>query len=304
MIFAAPWVLVALPALPLLWWLLRVTPPAPRSQTFPAIRLLAGLHAKEETPARTPWWLLALRMLAATLIIVGLARPILDAGALFPGSGPVLLVIDNGWAAAADWPRRMQAAGAALDRAERGGRKAALLATAPNGSGTVPQASAPMPVPELRARLAALQPEPWPPDHNGAAAALRAWKQPGTAIVYVADGLVTHRCLRGLRGRARRGRVSHGALLRRPARPCAATATRRGGSLDRAAGADTSARADRGCRARAKRRRPHPRSRDADHPGRRDEQRGGDRPSARIAQSPEPPRPGGTSLRRLRRAAG
>ncbi len=190
MIFAAPWVLVALPALPLLWWLLRVTPPAPRSQTFPAIRLLAGLHAKEETPARTPWWLLALRMLAATLIIVGLARPILDAGALFPGSGPVLLVIDNGWAAAADWPRRMQAAGAALDRAERGGRKAALLATAPNGSGTVPQASAPMPVPELRARLAALQPEPWPPDHNGAAAALRAWKQPGTAIVYVADGLV------------------------------------------------------------------------------------------------------------------
>ena len=29
MIFAAPWVLLALPALPLLWWLLRVTPPAP-----------------------------------------------------------------------------------------------------------------------------------------------------------------------------------------------------------------------------------------------------------------------------------
>ena len=32
MIFAAPWVLLALPALPLLWWLLRVTPPAPRSE--------------------------------------------------------------------------------------------------------------------------------------------------------------------------------------------------------------------------------------------------------------------------------
>ena len=66
MIFAAPWVLLALPALPLLWWLLRVTPPAPRSETFPAIRLLMGLHAREETPARTPWWLLALRMIAAT----------------------------------------------------------------------------------------------------------------------------------------------------------------------------------------------------------------------------------------------
>ena len=62
-------------------------------------------------------------MLAATLIIVALARPMLDAGALLPGNGPVLLVIDNGWAAAADWPRRMQAAGAALDRAERAGRQ-------------------------------------------------------------------------------------------------------------------------------------------------------------------------------------
>ncbi|MEJ0018159.1 MAG: BatA domain-containing protein [Acetobacteraceae bacterium] len=29
-----------------------------------------GLRAREETPARTPWWLLALRMLAATLVIV------------------------------------------------------------------------------------------------------------------------------------------------------------------------------------------------------------------------------------------
>ena len=45
MIFAAPWVLLALPALPLLWWLLRVTPPAPRRQAFPAVRLLLGLTA-------------------------------------------------------------------------------------------------------------------------------------------------------------------------------------------------------------------------------------------------------------------
>ena len=97
MIFAAPWVWLALPALPLLWWLLRVTPPAPRSETFPAIRLLMGLHAREETPARTPWWLLLLRMVAATLVILALARPVLDAGSSLPGSGPVLMVVDNGW---------------------------------------------------------------------------------------------------------------------------------------------------------------------------------------------------------------
>jgi hypothetical protein len=189
MIFAAPWALLALPALPLLWWLLRVTPPAPRSETFPAIRLLTGLRAKEETPARTPWWLLLLRIVAATLIILALARPVLDAAALLPGNGPVLLVIDNGWAAAAEWPRRVQAANAVLDRAERAGRQAALLATAANPSGAAPQATVPMPVPELRSRLGALRPAPWPADREAAAAALRSWKHPGSAIVYIADGI-------------------------------------------------------------------------------------------------------------------
>ena len=64
MTFAAPLALVALVALPLLWWLLRVTPPAPRRESFPAIRLLLGLNPTEETPARTPWWLLLLRIVA------------------------------------------------------------------------------------------------------------------------------------------------------------------------------------------------------------------------------------------------
>ena len=104
--FAAPWALVALVALPALWWLLRVTPPAPRMEDFPAIRLLMGLKAAEETPARTPWWLLALRMLACALVILALARPVLDAGAALEGNGPVLLVVDDGYASAADWPLR------------------------------------------------------------------------------------------------------------------------------------------------------------------------------------------------------
>ena len=82
MIFGAPWVLLALVALPVLWWLLRVTPPAPRTQDFPAIRLLLGLRAREETAARTPWWLLLLRTVAAGLLIVGLAGPVLDAAGL------------------------------------------------------------------------------------------------------------------------------------------------------------------------------------------------------------------------------
>jgi len=41
--FAAPWILLGLAVLPVLWWLLRVTPPAPRRVRFPALRLLLGL---------------------------------------------------------------------------------------------------------------------------------------------------------------------------------------------------------------------------------------------------------------------
>jgi Domain of unknown function (DUF4159)/Aerotolerance regulator N-terminal len=189
MIFASPWILLALAGLPLLWWLLRVTPPAPRSETFPAIRLLLGLHATEETPARTPWWLLALRLFAASLVIVALARPILDAGSRFAGKGPVLLVIDNGWSSAPDWPKRIQAANTMLDRAARAGREAALLATAPDENGAPPRITAVMPVLDLRARLAALNPQPWPSDRAAVAAALSGWNQPGGAVVYLADGL-------------------------------------------------------------------------------------------------------------------
>jgi len=190
MIFAEPWVLAAFAALPVLWWLLRVTPPAPRTENFPAIRLLLGLHAREETPARTPWWLLLLRLIAASLVILALARPVLDAATSMHGSGPVLLVVDNGWASAPEWSRRIEAAAGVLDRADRAGRPAALLATASDGAGDPPRIQGPMPVTDVRARLAALLPRAWPPDHVAAASALAGWTQAGTTVVHVGDGVI------------------------------------------------------------------------------------------------------------------
>ncbi len=52
-----------------------------------------------------------------------------------------------------------------------------------------PRVTAPLPVPDLRARLTAMHPEPWSPDRTTASAALLAWRQPGTAVVYLGDGL-------------------------------------------------------------------------------------------------------------------
>ncbi|NKC34368.1 DUF4159 domain-containing protein [Roseomonas sp. BU-1] len=192
MTFAAPWLLLALPALPVLWWLLRVTPPAPKRQDFPALRLLREMPAPEETPARTPWWLLALRLAAAALMILGLARPILGTGGAAGGAGPLLVAIDDGWAAAADWPDRVAAAEAALDGAAREGRRTALLLTAPPLLPGTPLVTALMPAEELRSRLVALRPRPWAPDRAGALAALAEWRaaHPGDfAALYVADGL-------------------------------------------------------------------------------------------------------------------
>ena len=63
--FASPWLLAALAALPVIWWLLRVTPPAPKRVIFPALRLLRDLVPREETPAKTPLWLVLMRMALA-----------------------------------------------------------------------------------------------------------------------------------------------------------------------------------------------------------------------------------------------
>ena len=130
--FASPWILTALLVLPVLWWLLRITPPAPQQIRFPAVRLLFDLLSKEETPDASPLWLIILRLLAATLLIVALAHPLFNPSAPLSGNGPLVVVIDNGWASAGDWPARQEAMNRAIDQADREGRTVVLSPTAPD----------------------------------------------------------------------------------------------------------------------------------------------------------------------------
>ena len=121
-LFTAPYLLLALLALPILWLLLRAVPPAPIKHLFPAVALLIGLKDRDTSTDRTPWWLLLLRMLAVAAVIVGLAGPVLNptdrAGT---GSERLLIVLDASWASAADWPQRQEyLAGVLQDAAQEG----------------------------------------------------------------------------------------------------------------------------------------------------------------------------------------
>ncbi|HLT76081.1 MAG TPA: DUF4159 domain-containing protein [Ferrovibrio sp.] len=187
--FATPLALTALLALPILWWLLRITPPTPKQVTFPPLRLLLTLRQKEETPAHTPLWLLLLRLLIAALAILALAEPVLNPQTAERKAGPLLLVIDDGWTAAPRWRDRLVHADNALERAERDGRPAMLITTAPDGaSGDVPRRL--MPAAELRPVVAALQPKPWASDRDALLQELLRDTMPEDAeVVWLADGL-------------------------------------------------------------------------------------------------------------------
>ena len=182
--FGAPWVLLALIALPVLWWLLRVTPPMPRRVVFPPLRLLLGLKDTEETPARTPLWLLVLRMIAATLLIAALAEPLLGRPPELKGTGPLVLFVDNGWPAAQSWDTRATLIADLLRAASHAGRPVAIEATAD-----------PAPVSLLDAGAATrsareLAPEPWQPSRVAAADAVaNAHFSAAPDILWLSDGV-------------------------------------------------------------------------------------------------------------------
>ena len=126
--FAEPLLLLGLLSLPVLWWLLRVMPPRPRRIEFPPTRLLFDIAPKEETPSRTPWWLTALRLLAAALVIVAAAGPIWNpATGLAGSSAPLVILLDDGWSAAASWDARIKAADELIANADTDRRGVALV---------------------------------------------------------------------------------------------------------------------------------------------------------------------------------
>ncbi|MGY3346533.1 MULTISPECIES: DUF4159 domain-containing protein [unclassified Bradyrhizobium] len=189
--FTEPLLLIGLVSLPVLWWLLRVMPPRPRRIEFPPTRLLFDIAPREETPARTPWWLTALRLLAAALVILAAAGPIWNPQTgLAASKTPLMIMLDDGWSAASSWDTRIKAADELIANADNDRRAIALVPLSePNRDITL------MPAGAARVALRQIVPKPYSIERVEALTAIdRFLSATGDCeIAWLSDGVDTGR---------------------------------------------------------------------------------------------------------------
>ena len=185
--FAEPLVLVGLLTLPVLWWLLRLMPPRPRRIEFPPTRLLLEIAPREETPARTPWWLTLIRLALAALVIIAAAGPMWNPPlAATKTRAPVAILIDDGWAAAATWDARLRTADDIIARADSD-RRAVALVPLSEGTRDISFATAAA----ARVRLHQIKPKPHTVDRTEALPAITRFigEAHDVEMVWLADGI-------------------------------------------------------------------------------------------------------------------
>ncbi|MER8855935.1 DUF4159 domain-containing protein [Mesorhizobium australicum] len=186
--FGAPMVLWGLLALPVIWWLLRLTPPKPRTEVFPPLKILARVLRREETPRRSPWWLTLLRLLMAALVVAALAEPVFNPREKLPAEGAALaLVIDNDWASAADWNKRVATAERLINDAGSNGVPVVVAFTAEKPNAEI----GPFDAAAALDRLRAAKPRPIPTDRPAVYARVAGMLEtmPGASVAVLADGL-------------------------------------------------------------------------------------------------------------------
>lgn len=208
--FTFPFILAALAALPIIWLLLRATPPSPKRVSFPAFNILRELQTAKETPDKTPWWLLLLRLLLAALVILGLAGPVLNAPQPTPATGPLVLVVDDSWAAAQQWTARRAAIREAAAQADQADREIFILKTAPQ---QIEDALAPLTGQETDNVASALEPAPFTTDRNAVRQKLSALdpyleNKPRAEIRWLSDGVAGAGDIALAQALARRGDLS------------------------------------------------------------------------------------------------
>src|SRR5689334_6158465 len=188
--FAAPGMLALLLVLPVIYWLLRLIPPLPRLVRFPAVPPLVGAEPAGPDAVEMAGWVAPAGPVLATALILAVARPLLNPQAELPGSGPLLLVIDDGWSSAPGWTTRMAHAERLIQRAERAGRLVALVGTAPAPIDAAAARKGALRPDEARTLLRAFRPKPWPTDRAATSVEIDRQQLPSSAyVVWLSDGL-------------------------------------------------------------------------------------------------------------------
>lgn len=181
--FTNPWLLSALIVLPLLWLLLRAVPPAPVSKFFPGVILLLGLNDETQTSDRTPWWLLMLRMLVLSLVIIGLAGPVMNPLTATEKRAQLLILLDGGWASVRDWEAHQTLLHQVLRQAARNGQRVALARLTNPETPVFGTAQA------AQNRIVSFAPQPWAPRANEMLTALEPLEGQRFDILWLSDGL-------------------------------------------------------------------------------------------------------------------
>ncbi len=199
--FAQPLVLLGLLSLPVLWWLLRLVPPRPRRIDFPPTRLLFDIAPREETPARTPWWLTLLRVARAARGIQAAAGPMWNPPiAASHANGPLALLIDDGWSAASTWDARLRTADDLLARAESDGRGVAIIPLSESARDISLETAG-----SARVRLGQMRPKPYSIERSDILQTISRFlgNTPDAEFVWLSDGVDTGRGKEFVEGLAR-----------------------------------------------------------------------------------------------------
>ena len=181
--FLAPLTLLGLLALPIIWWILRVTPPSPKKESFPPLRILQDVVTEEETPDSTPIWLLLFRILMGAIIAIALARPILQQADGIT-TRPLTLVIDDGWDAAPNWSNVIREAEAKVADARRKNVDVLLVTTAEPSTGAKF-----VPAEDAMRTIKSLRPQALPPQRYKAAKALSGADLSGSEAIWLSSGV-------------------------------------------------------------------------------------------------------------------
>ncbi len=186
--FGTPLALLGLISLPIIWWLLRFTPPRPKQIKFPPIRILLGLPTQEETPDKTPWWLLALRLGLAALLVFAVSQPFLQPkGADSLPQGHRLVIVDDGWTAATSWPTKRDFLLGVLEQARNDGAQVTLTGTAPFAG---PLSNTKQPARDALERARLMKPSALATDRAALIEKLKATDLEDVAsVIWLADGV-------------------------------------------------------------------------------------------------------------------